>query len=89
MFGFLKKSAENKSQAENEYDLQAQAISQKISEMETVLNNNPRDGETQKQLMLEYNRALTLFAKSRSWRNEIDPLFVKIDDLRNTIRKNI
>lgn len=89
MFGFLKKSAENKTQAENEYDLQAQAISQKISEMESALNKNPRDGETQKQLMLEYNRALTIFAKSRGWRNEIDPLFVKIDDLRNTIRKNI
>ncbi|WP_312243003.1 hypothetical protein [Pantoea sp.] len=89
MFGFLKKNAENKPQAENEYDLQAQAISVKIGEMEVALNNNPRDGEIQKQLMLEYNRALSLFAKSRSWRNEIDPLFVKIDELRNSIRKNI
>lgn len=89
MFGFLKKNAENKPLAENEYDLQAQAISVKIGEMEAALNNNPRDGEIQKQLMLEYNRALSLFAKSRSWRNEIDPLFVKIDELRNSIRKNI
>lgn len=89
MFGFLKKRTENKTQAENEYDLQAETVSKKISEMETALNNNPRDGEMQKQLMLEYNRALTIYAKSRGWRHQIDPLFVKIDDLRNTIRKNI
>ena len=42
-----------------------------------------------KQLMLEYNRALNIFAKSRRFRQEIDPLFVKIDELRNTIRKSI
>jgi hypothetical protein len=39
--------------------------------------------------MLEYNRALSLFAKSRRYRNEIDALFVKIDELRNVVRQSI
>ncbi|WP_416412569.1 hypothetical protein [Pantoea sp. App145] len=89
MFGFRKKAAENKGADEQEIDRQAESISEKITTLEQELANNPRAGETQKQLMLEYNRALSLFAKSRRFRQEIDPLFVKIDELRNTIRKSI
>lgn len=89
MFGFRKKAPENKGMDEQEIDRQAESISEKISTLEQELVNNPRAGETQKQLMLEYNRALSLFAKSRRFRQEIDPLFVKIDELRNTIRKSI
>ena len=88
MFGFLKKGSENKSQDSQEIDLQAEAISGKINELEQQLANNPQAKDTQKQLMLEYNRALTLFAKSHRFRQEIDPPFVKIDELRNTIRKS-
>lgn len=89
MFGFLKKGSENKSQDSREIDLQAETISGKISELEQQLAVNPQAVDTQKQLMLEYNRALNIFAKSRRFRQEIDPLFVKIDELRNTIRKSI
>ncbi|MDE1187610.1 MAG: hypothetical protein PW844_14195 [Pantoea sp.] len=89
MFGFRKKASENKGADEQEIDRQAESISEKITTLEQELANNPRAGETQKQLMLEYNRALSLFAKSRRFRQEIDPLFVKIDELRNTIRKSI
>ncbi|QGY29106.1 hypothetical protein [Pantoea cypripedii] len=89
MFGFRKKAPENKGADEQEIDRQAESISEKITTLEQELANNPRAGETQKQLMLEYNRALSLFAKSRRFRQEIDSLFVKIDELRNTIRKSI
>ncbi|MBP2197625.1 hypothetical protein [Pantoea cypripedii] len=89
MFGFRKKAPENKGADEQEIDRQAESISEKITTLEQELANNPRAGETQKQLMLEYNRALSLFAKSRRFRQEIDPLFIKIDELRNTIRKSI
>ncbi|MEG3113252.1 MULTISPECIES: hypothetical protein [unclassified Pantoea] len=89
MFGFMKKSAANNSQQEEEQDRLAESSREKITALENKLAINPRDGETQKQLMLEYNRALTVFAKSRRYRNEIDPLFVKIDELRNVVRKSI
>lgn len=89
MFGFFKKGSENKSQDSQETDLQAETISGKISELEQQLADNPQAVNTQKQLMLEYNRALNIFAKSHRFRQEIDPLFVKIDELRNTIRKSI
>jgi hypothetical protein len=35
--------------------MKAQASREKITELENKLAANPRDGETQKQLMLEYN----------------------------------
>jgi len=89
MFGFMKKSVTNNSQQEEEQDRLAESSREKITALENKLAINPRDGETQKQLMLEYNRALTVFAKSRRYRNEIDPLFVKIDELRNVVRKSI
>jgi hypothetical protein len=39
--------------------------------------------------MLTYNRALSVYAKSKSHRQGIDALFLQIDNLRNIIRRNI
>lgn len=88
MFGFLKKSPAVEQPSEQQDHL-AELSREKITQLEQQLAINPRDGETQKQLMLEYNRALSLFAKSRRYRNEIDALFVKIDELRNVVRQSI
>ena len=38
--------------------------------------------------MLTYNRALSVYAK-KSHRQDIDALFLQIDNLRNIIRRNI
>jgi len=89
MFGFMKKKVENTASEDAERDRQAEQVSQKITALEAKLAANSGDTETQKQLMLEYNRALSLFAKSRRYRNEIDALFVKIDELRNVVRQSI
>lgn len=89
MFGFLKKSPAVEQPSEHQQDHLAELSREKITQLEQQLAKNLRDGETQKQLMLEYNRALNLFAKSRRYRNEIDALFVKIDELRNVIRQSI
>ena len=89
MFGFMKKKVENTASEGAERDRQAEQVSQKITALEAKLAANSGDTETQKQLMLEYNRALSLFAKSRLYRDDIDPLFVKIDELRNLVRKSV
>lgn len=89
MFGFLKKSPAVEQPSEQQQDHLAELSREKITQLEQQLAINPRDGEAQKQLMLEYNRALSLFAKSRRYRNEIDALFVKIDELRNVVRQSI
>ena len=89
MFGFMKKAASENKADEAEIEQQATAISAEIKQLEQRLDINSRDGEAQKQLMLAYNRALSLFAKSRYHRNEMDALFVKMDELRNIIRKSI
>jgi len=89
MFGFMKKVAPNKGADEAEIARQAEALRAEISELEQRLEKDARDAEAQKQLMLAYNRALSLFAKSRHHRSEIDALFVKMDALRNIMRKSI
>lgn len=89
MFGFLKKSPAVEQPSEQQQDHLAELSREKITQLEQQLAINPRDGETQKQLMLEYNRALSLFVKSSRYRNEIDALFVKIDELRNVVRQSI
>lgn len=89
MFGFMKKAAPDKGADDAEIDCQAAQLSAEISGLEQRLEKDSRDGDAQKQLMLAYNRALSLFAKSRRHRNEIDALFVKMDALRNIMRKSI
>lgn len=64
-------------------------ITQDINRLEGELNNDSSNKETQKNLMLKYNQALKLYAKSSSYSEEIDLIFNKIDDLRNVIRKSI
>ncbi|KKB05141.1 hypothetical protein [Pantoea anthophila] len=88
MFGFLKKSSAGEPVSPQQDHL-AELSRGKITQLEEQLAINPRDGATQKELMLEYNRALSLFAKSPRYRNEIDALFVKIDELRNVVRQSI
>ncbi|MEB6223444.1 hypothetical protein [Pantoea anthophila] len=89
MFGFLKKSSAGEPVSPQQQDHLAELSRGKITQLEEQLAINPRDGATQKELMLEYNRALSLFAKSPRYRNEIDALFVKIDELRNVVRQSI
>jgi hypothetical protein len=57
--------------------------------LEGELQGSPANGEMQKALMLMYNRALSVYAKSHTHREEIDALFMRIDELRNIIRRNI
>ncbi|KTS71233.1 hypothetical protein [Pantoea stewartii] len=89
MFGFMKKKVENQPQDAAEQDRLAESVSEKIRQLEAKLASNTADTDTQKQLMLEYNRALSLYAKSRRYWDHIDPLFVKIDELRNLVRKSV
>ena len=57
--------------------------------MKGKLEEDPRNSDVQKQLMLMYNRALNVFAKSKSHHQDVDSLFLRIDELRNIIRRNI
>lgn len=89
MFGFLKKPVAENKQDEADIARQAADIGNHIGALEQRLASNARDGEAQKQLMVAYNRALSLFAKSPAHRQEMDALFVKMDELRNIMRKSV
>lgn len=89
MFGSLKRFFHNDHSDTAQYDNQAEQLAAELTALENTLTDNPHNGETQKALMLRYNQALQVFAKSKTHRQHIDALFIKIDELRNTIRKTI
>ncbi|MDX6039220.1 hypothetical protein [Scandinavium lactucae] len=72
-----------------QYDIQAGKLAAELTELEHTLAENPLNSNAQKALMLRYNQALQIFAKSTTHRQDIDAVFVKIDELRNIIRRTI
>ncbi|MFP5597230.1 hypothetical protein [Kluyvera sp. 142486] len=89
MFESLKTLWKKQNSPLEDYDEQSLLLAEEISRLEGELQGNPSDGEIQKALMLIYNRALSVYAKSKTHRQEIDALFIRIDELRNIIRRNI
>lgn len=89
MFESLKSLWKKETSPPQDYDEQARQLAGEIIRLEGELQGNPGNGEIQKALMLIYNRALSVYAKSRTYREEIDSLFIRIDELRNIIRRNI
>ncbi|EHS89247.1 hypothetical protein QY077_25620 [Klebsiella oxytoca] len=89
MFESLKTLWKKESSPPQDYDAQSRQLAGEIAWLEGELRGDPGNGEVQKALMLVYNRALSVYAKSHTHRQEIDALFVRIDELRNVIRRNI
>ena len=89
MFESLKSLWKKETRPPEDYDEQSRVLAGEIARLEGELQGNPGNGEIQKSLMLIYNRALSVYAKSQTHRQEIDTLFVRIDELRNVIRRNI
>ncbi len=89
MFESLKSLWKKDDTAVEEYDRQAELLAVDIKTLEGKLVEDPRNSDVQKQLMLLYNRALNVFVKSKQYRHEVDSLFIRIDELRNIIRRNI
>lgn len=89
MFSSIKSLFNKAPEAQGDFQQEAAELMAELQRLETKLAADPRDGETQKTLMLRYNRALSVFAKSPQHRQQVDTLFIKIDELRNTIRRNI
>lgn len=89
MFESLKTLWKKESSPPQDYDAQSRQLAGEIARLEGELQGDPGNGEVQKALMLVYNRVLSVYAKSHTHRQEIDALFVRIDELRNVIRRNI
>lgn len=89
MFAFLKRKQGKEDADATHYDAEANQLTVGIEQWEAKLAATPTDSEIHKALMLEYNRVLKVYAKSKSYRGHIDAIFVKMDELRNIIRKNI
>ncbi|HGM5416526.1 TPA: hypothetical protein ACKP1J_000870 [Serratia liquefaciens] len=88
MFNFMK-SPRNKELDHGQQNAEANEISAEINVLEQQLATEPADGEIHKALMLAYNRALKIYAKNKSYRQQIDGIFIKMDELRNIIRKSL
>ncbi|AHF79211.1 hypothetical protein Sant_P0165 (plasmid) [Sodalis praecaptivus] len=67
----------------------AENIEAEIIQLEIGLQQNPADNAIQKQLMVKYNQAVKVYSGDKHYRSRVDGIFVKMDELRNTIRRNI
>ena len=74
---------------QNENHQAAEEIKKEISLLEGALLKKPSEHESQKKLMIKYNQAVKAYAASPAYRHQVDDIFIKMDELRNTIRKNI
>ena len=89
MFESLKTLWKKENQPPQDDDEQSRQLAEEIARLEGELQRQPDNSDVQKTLMLTYNRALSVYAKSKSHRQDIDALFLQIDNLRNIIRRNI
>ncbi|QGH63937.1 hypothetical protein [Serratia proteamaculans] len=89
MLNFMKLQRNKKAAPDVQNDAEANDISAEISVLEQQLVATPTNGEIHKTLMLTYNRALKIYAKNKNHRQEIDVVFIKMDELRNIIRKSL
>ncbi|CAI0828625.1 MAG: hypothetical protein ACTH8H_19160 [Serratia proteamaculans] len=89
MLDFMKLRRNKKADPDVKNDDEANDISAEISVLEQQLAATPTNSEIHKTLMLTYNRALKIYAKNKNHRQHIDTVFIKIDELRNIIRKSL
>lgn len=90
MFAKLKNIFTSSHQQQNsEDDEEALRTEDELSLLESALSKNPTDSNTQKKLMVKYNQAIKIFSSRENYRHRVDDLFIRMDELRNTIRRNI
>lgn len=90
MFAKLKNIFTSSHQQKNsEDDEEALRTEDELSLLESALSKNPTDSNTQKKLMVKYNQAIKIFSSRKNYRHRVDDLFIRMDELRNTIRRNI
>ncbi|KML67382.1 hypothetical protein [Pectobacterium peruviense] len=92
MFSLLKRflsPAPSSGHRDNTNDNRVREIEEELTELESRLAQDPTHSETQKTLMIKYNQAIQLFSSHPDYRDRVDTIFIQIDELRNTIRKNI
>ncbi|MFP1830691.1 hypothetical protein [Lonsdalea quercina] len=74
---------------ENENSEEAETLHSEIMRLESGLKKNPADTTIQKRLMVKYTQAVKVFSAAKPYRHQVDDIFLRMDELRNTIRKNI
>lgn len=90
MFAKLKQMfSSGQSVTEEDNHAQAEIITEELIQLEAALADNPADNDTQKNLMVKYNQAIKIYSSNKMYRDRVDDMFIKIDELRNTVRKNI
>ncbi|MFJ5482528.1 hypothetical protein [Pectobacterium actinidiae] len=92
MFSLLKRflsPGPSSEHSDNTNDNRVREMEEELAELESRLTQNPGHSETQKALMIKYNQAIQLFSSHSDYRERVDHIFIQIDELRNTIRKNI
>lgn len=92
MFSLLKRflsPGPSSDHRDNVDDNRVREMEEALAELESQLAQDPTHSDTQKMLMIKYNQAIQVFSSHPHYRDRVDRIFIQIDELRNTIRKNI
>lgn len=89
MFKTLMRLFQRTPEDTEQMDLEAEILTTELTTLENSLTENPDDEQTVKALVIRYNQALRVYAKSRKYRGHIDALFVRLDELRNISRRSV
>ena len=69
-------------------ETQAIELDAQIKNLETVLKSEQSNIRVQQDLVAKYSQAASVFAQAPSYRNKVDYVFTRINELRNMARTN-
>jgi hypothetical protein len=86
--GFISKIFGQKSPQNAVDETAAIELDTEISTLENRLSLEPSNVKIQQALVATYSKAAPVFAQSPSYRDKVDGVFTRINQLRNTARSN-
>ena len=69
-------------------DTQAHALYQEITQLEEKQQADPENIKNQQELLIKYTQAASVYSQSESYKDQVDEIFEKINNLRNSARRN-
>lgn len=69
-------------------ETEAEKLHTEILQLEQQQATDPDNKGYQQQLLIKYTQAVSVFAQTQSYRDEVDVIFDKMNNLRNIARKN-
>ena len=86
--GLFSKLFGSKSSSDPVDETQAVELDAQIKYLETVLESDQSNVKVQQDLVAKYSQAASVFAQAPSYRDQVNDVFTRMNELRNMARTN-